>query len=145
MKLSRAGVCAAAVACACWTEPARPGAQATRPEVITLSSSAPPGARLLFETGLNALHTFEYEDANEAFREAQRIDPGFALAYWGEAMTYNQTLWRKEDIGAARRALARLSPSPVAREEKAAGAAEKALIAAQIRRRDGAPICAGPR
>ena len=29
-------------------------------------------------------------------------DPGFAMAYWGEAMTYHQTLWRNENIGAAR-------------------------------------------
>src|SRR5207245_9883395 len=41
-------------------------------------------ARAQFERGLSALHQFEYEDANEAFREAQRIDPAFAMAYWGE-------------------------------------------------------------
>jgi tetratricopeptide (TPR) repeat protein len=68
-----------------------------------------------FTRGVSALHTFEYEDAIDAFREAQRADPAFPMAWWGEAMTYNQTLWRKEDIAAGRRALARLSGSARAR------------------------------
>jgi tetratricopeptide (TPR) repeat protein len=83
-----------------------------------------------FLRGLTALHTFEYEDANEAFREAERLDPGFAMAYWGEAMTYNQTLWRKEDVGAARGVLGRLGPTPAARAEKATTPTEKAFIEA---------------
>jgi tetratricopeptide (TPR) repeat protein len=87
-------------------------------------------ARLSYELGLTSLHLFEYEDANEAFGQAQRGDPEFALAYWGEAMTYNQTLWRKEDIAAARRVLARLAPTPSARVAKAKTTTEKGLIAA---------------
>jgi tetratricopeptide (TPR) repeat protein len=94
-----------------------------------LATAQPPDARLFYARGLTALHLFEYEDANEAFLEAQRLDPGFAMAYWGEAMTYNQTLWRKEDIAAGRRALARLGQSPAARASKAGTATEKALIA----------------
>ena len=85
--------------------------------------------------------------------QAQRAIRGFALAYWGEAMTYHQTLWRNEDIGAARQALARLGPSPAARAAKASTAdRERRSIAAveilfgdgdaddasaQVRRRDG--------
>jgi tetratricopeptide (TPR) repeat protein len=87
-------------------------------------------ARISYERGLSALHLFEYEDANEAFARAQRLDPGFAPAYWGEAMTYYQTLWRKEDVAAARQVLARLAPSPAARLTKAKTATEKGLIAA---------------
>jgi tetratricopeptide (TPR) repeat protein len=87
-------------------------------------------ARTSFQDGLNALHLFEYEDANEAFRRARQIDPGFALAYWGEAMTYNQTLWAHEDVRSARQALARLGPTPAARGAKAATPRDKELIAA---------------
>jgi tetratricopeptide (TPR) repeat protein len=87
-------------------------------------------ALALFQRGLNALHQFEYEDANEAFRQARQIDPGFAMAYWGEAMTYNQTLWRHEDVQAARQALARLGPTPVARSAKAAGPRDQGFLAA---------------
>src|SRR6185295_11097762 len=114
----RVGICGVAAACVLWaTASARPIAQ----------SSA---ARLSYERGLIALHLFEYEDANDAFGRAQRLDPGFAPAYWGEAMTYYQTLWRKEDIAAARQALSRLAPSPAARAAKANTAADKGLIAA---------------
>lgn len=65
-------------------------------------------AAAAFAEGLAALHSFEYEDANAAFLRAQRLDPGLALAYWGEAMSYHQTLWGHEDVAAGRRALARL-------------------------------------
>jgi tetratricopeptide (TPR) repeat protein len=71
-----------------------------------------------FQRGLTALHNFEYEEANEAFRQARRIDPGFALAYWGEAMTYYQVLWRNENVDAARRALSDLAPTASARAAK---------------------------
>ncbi|MEI9910493.1 MAG: hypothetical protein WDO71_12990 [Bacteroidota bacterium] len=39
------------------------------------------------------LHSFEYEDAAEAFIEARKLDPGFVMTYWGEAMTHNHPLW----------------------------------------------------
>ncbi|WP_242206010.1 tetratricopeptide repeat protein [Aestuariivivens insulae] len=51
----------------------------------------------LFEKGLLLLHSFEYQDAREAFVEAQKLDANMAMAYWGEAMTYNHSLWREQD------------------------------------------------
>lgn len=80
--------------------------------------------------GIIALHNFEYDDADEAFRKARAADPSSILAYWGEAMTHHQALWRKEDVGAARAALARLAPTPAARAAKARDAKERALIGA---------------
>ena len=50
-----------------------------------------------FEKGLLLLHSFEYNDAREAFLEAQNLDPKMAMAYWGEAMTYNHPLWSEQD------------------------------------------------
>ncbi|MGM5470964.1 tetratricopeptide repeat protein [Flavobacteriaceae bacterium LMO-SS05] len=50
-----------------------------------------------FEKGLLLLHSFEYEDAREEFVEAQQIDPKMAMAYWGEAMTYNHSIWNEQD------------------------------------------------
>ena len=41
-------------------------------------------------------------------RRPSSIDPGFALAYWGEAMSYNHPLWAEQDVAAARAALSRL-------------------------------------
>lgn len=53
-----------------------------------------------FEKGLLLLHSFEYEDAREAFLEAQQKDPNMAMAYWGEAMTYNHSIWGEQDYDA---------------------------------------------
>jgi tetratricopeptide (TPR) repeat protein len=87
---------------------ARPAAQAPGRGVITFPSSGSADARPEFLRGVAALHSFEYEDANQAFQQAQKIDPRFVMAYWGEAMTYNQTLWRQENVVAARQVLARI-------------------------------------
>jgi tetratricopeptide (TPR) repeat protein len=78
--------------------------------------------------GLIALHYFEYEEANEAFREARVKDPASVMACWGEAMTYHQTLWRNENVGSARQALARLGPTPAARAAKARTPKELMLL-----------------
>lgn len=64
--------------------------------IITGKESAQPH----FEKGLLLLHSFEYEDAREAFQKAQKEDPKMAMAYWGEAMTYNHSLWHEQDYEA---------------------------------------------
>jgi len=84
----------------------------------------------VFRRGMTALHNFEYEDANEAFALVRQRDPSFALAYWGEAMTYHQTLWRRENPDAARQVLARLGPTPEARLAKANTARDRGLLGA---------------
>jgi tetratricopeptide (TPR) repeat protein len=87
---------------------------------------------------LTALHNFQYEDAVEAFQEAQRLDPGFALAYWGEAMAYNQTLWLNQDVEMARRILQKLAPTAEARAKKAGTDRERGFLqAAEVLFGDG--------
>jgi tetratricopeptide (TPR) repeat protein len=80
--------------------------------------------------GVLLLHSFEYDDAIASFREAQRIDPSFALAYWGEAMCYDQPLWGNENRDKARAALARLAPARDTRLAKAPTAREKGYLEA---------------
>ena len=58
--------------------------------------------------GLLLLHSFEYQDAREAFQEARGVDPGFAMAYWGEALTYNHPIWQQQDRDAALEVLAEM-------------------------------------
>jgi tetratricopeptide (TPR) repeat protein len=94
------------------------------------ANSGSAAAQESFLRGLLLLHSFEYEDAAEAFRQAEQIDPGFAMAYWGEAMTENHPLWMQQDRDAARKALARLAPTPEGRLAKAPTAREKAYLAA---------------
>ena len=86
---------------------------------LNFPNSGAPEAQDAFIRGVLLLHSFEYEDAKESFLEAQTIDPDFAMAYWGEAMTYNHPLWRQKDRQAALAALARLAPTTAERCEKA--------------------------
>jgi tetratricopeptide (TPR) repeat protein len=109
---------------------ARPAAQADGLGNITFPSSGSASARPDFLRGVAALHSFEYEDANQAFQRARTIDPGFVMAYWGEAMTYNQTLWRQENIEAAREALAHLRTTAAASGMKTATPKEKSFLSA---------------
>jgi tetratricopeptide (TPR) repeat protein len=75
------------------------------PNLVGTTASA--GAKSDFEQGLLLLHNFEYPDARDLFREARRKDPSFALAYWGEAMTYNHPVWHSQNTAGAREVLER--------------------------------------
>ncbi len=92
---------------------------------VSFENSGARAAQADFLYGLAQLHNFEYASAAEAFRRAQKADPGFAMAYWGEAMTYNHPVWFQQDQAAARAVLARLAPTPEARLAKAGSAREK--------------------
>jgi len=103
------------------------GAQTTVGEVA-FANSGSAAAQAPFLRGLALLHNFEYADAAAAFREAQAADPGFAMAYWGEAMTYNHPVWMEQDAEAARAVLARLGGTPEARAARAATPRERAWL-----------------
>ena len=105
-------------------------AQEPRLGTIDFPTSASPQAQELFIRGVLFLHSFEYASAAEAFQEAQRIDPDFALAYWGEAMTYTHPVWNEQDLERARSALTRLASTPEARRDKAPTQREKEYLAA---------------
>lgn len=97
---------------------------------IDFPTSGTPDAQADFVRGVLFLHSFEYRDARQAFLSAQATDPTFAMAYWGEAMTYNHPIWLEEDVDSARAALARLAPTVAARAELAPTARERAYLAA---------------
>ena len=61
---------------------------------------------------------------------AEKIEPGFAMAFWGEAMTFNHPLWMEQDREAARKALERLAPTKEARQTKATTKREKMYLEA---------------
>jgi tetratricopeptide (TPR) repeat protein len=66
--------------------------------VVRIEVTGRTEAKPLFEKGLLLLHSFEYEDAREAFQEARKLDPQMPMAYWGEAMSYNHSLWSEQDF-----------------------------------------------
>lgn len=93
--------------------------------VIDFPTSQTGAAQDAFVRGVLLLHSFEYEDAREAFQEAQQAAPGFAMAYWGEAMSYNHPLWAQTAPEQARAALERLAPTPAERLAKAGSDKER--------------------
>jgi tetratricopeptide (TPR) repeat protein len=127
-------VVAAAVATAVFAIAAVPAVSAAPQEAklgtIEFPTSGAAEARPHFIRGVLLLHSFEYEDAATAFREAQRLDQDFAMAYWGEAMTYNHPLWAQQDRDAAIEALRRLAPTPEARAAEAGTDKERDWLAA---------------
>ncbi len=105
---------------------------------IDFPASATPEAHREFVTGVLWMHSFEYPRAAAAFQRSQRLDPGFALAYWGEAMTHTHPVWNEQDLPAARAVLARLAPTPAARRERAPTHREQMYLeAAEVLYGDG--------
>ncbi|MBI2536206.1 MAG: hypothetical protein HYW06_04415, partial [Gemmatimonadetes bacterium] len=122
--IRRAGtvtLCVSALVTAATTAQSRLG-------TIEFPNSGAPAAQAAFLRGTLLLHSFEYEDAARSFREAQRLDPGFAMAYWGEALSYTHPVWNQQDRAAARAVLARLGPTPEARKAKAPTPREQAYL-----------------
>ena len=97
---------------------------------IDFPNSGSPEAQPHFLRGVLLLHSFEYDPAARAFAEARRIDPGFVMAYWGEAMTHNHPIWGEQDRPAARAILAALAPTAAERRQRAATDREKGYLAA---------------
>ena len=117
-----------AAAAAALSAQAPPSPSSNKLGRIDFSTSGTPDAQAHFLTGALLLHSFEFEDAATEFRKAEEIEPGFAMAYWGEAMTYNHPLWAEQDLDAARKALEKLAATPEARRAKAPTLREKMYL-----------------
>ena len=111
--------------------PALAIAQSPAPTVgkVSFPDSGAPAAQSDFFQGLAQLHNFEYEDSAKHFRRAEELDPNFAMAYWGEAMTKNHGVWHDQDRDAARAALQKLAATPEERQAKAPTRREKEYLA----------------
>ena len=83
------------------------------------TSTRSAAAQQEFLRGMLLLHLFEYPAAEAAFIEARTLDPSFAMAYWGEAMTFTHPLWNEQDVARGRAALARLAATATERAGKA--------------------------
>lgn len=94
------------------------------------TSTASPEAQAAFIHGMLLLHLFEYPFAAAEFQQAQALDPDFAMAYWGEAMTYNHPIWDQQDRDAALAVLERFAPTPEARAGRIGSERERDFFAA---------------
>ncbi len=114
-----------------------PAARASRPQEVVaptgsvvFPTSAGPAAQAEFERGVALLHSFGYDRAREAFVRARTLEPGFALAYWGESLTYNHLLSPERDLESPQRALLRLGPTREVRLSKATTELERGFLRA---------------
>jgi tetratricopeptide (TPR) repeat protein len=118
--------------------PAAAAQAAPRLGTVEFPTSGPAAAQRQFLRGVLLLHSFEYGPAAAAFRQAQRLAPGFAMAYWGEAMTWTHPVWNEQNVDSARAVLARLAPAADGRKAKAKTPRERGwLDAVEILYGDG--------
>ena len=108
-------------------------AQAPKPSdygVVSFVNSGAAAAQEPFLRGLAALHDFEWQAAQKNFRKAESIDPNFAMAYWGEAMSYNDAVHFQQNTEAGRAALNKLAPTEEGRLEKCGAEREREYMRA---------------
>jgi len=97
---------------------------------ISFPNSGKPEAQSPFIRGMLLLHSFEYDDAAQAFREAEAVDSDFVMARWGEAMTYTHPLWNEQNLPAAKLALEKLGGSRAERLAEARTERERLYLGA---------------
>jgi tetratricopeptide (TPR) repeat protein len=96
-----------------------------------------PEAQRWFDQGLRLVYAFNHQEAQKAFREAARHDPGCAMCYWGIALTEGSNYNSPTDTERERKARAAVQEA-----ERRAGAAtpvERALIQALAKRHAADP------
>lgn len=91
---------------------------------VEFANSGSAAAQAPFLRGMALMHSFLFEEARDAFREAQRVDPGFAMAYVGDLMSISE-LEEGYDSTTAGQILQRLGPTPEARLARAPTQREK--------------------
>src|SRR5262245_597779 len=97
---------------------------------ISFPTSGSPAAQQHFLRAVAILHSFGWKQAIAEFHEAQKVQPDFALAYWGETLCYNHPLSPEQDAKNPREILARLGPNTAARLAKAPSPREKGFLQA---------------
>ena len=64
---------------------------------LSFPTSASAEAQQHFLRGVAILHSFGWKQAIAEFQAAQKLQPDFALAYWGETLCYNHPLNAEQD------------------------------------------------
>ena len=117
---------ACAVIALCLVTPA--SAQLENVGNLSFPTSAKPEAQRHFLRGVAILHSFGWKQAIAEFQLAQKAQPDFAMAYWGESLSYNHPLNSQMDYKDPRAVLARLGPDRASRVAKAPTDREKGFM-----------------
>lgn len=94
------------------------------------TSTKSPEAQARFLRGAAILHSFGWKQAIAEFQAAQKLDPDFAMAYWGQSLCYNHPLLGDQDLDSPRAVLKRLGATPEERLAKAPTDREKGFLQA---------------
>jgi tetratricopeptide (TPR) repeat protein len=100
-------------------------------------STASERAQLFINQGVNLAYAFNHAEAGRAFREAARLDPDLAMAYWGQALVLGPNINATMDPADEPKAL-ELVHHAMTRAETASPR-EQALIDALSERYSGKP------
>jgi tetratricopeptide (TPR) repeat protein len=92
-------------------------------------------AQLFMNQGLNLSYAFNHAEAGRAYREAARLDPNLAMAYWGEALALGPNINAPMDPASEPKALEAIQKA-IALKPKASPR-EQALIDALTQRYSG--------
>jgi tetratricopeptide (TPR) repeat protein len=92
-------------------------------------------AQLFMNQGLNLSYAFNHAEAGRAYREAERLDPDLAIAYWGEALALGPNINAPMDPASEPKALEAIQKA-IALKPKASPR-EQALIDALTQRYSG--------
>jgi tetratricopeptide (TPR) repeat protein len=121
------------------SQPAPNGALAPRLQKlgnhVFLVSTKNRQAQLFMNQGLNLSYAFNHAEAGRAYREAARLDPNLAMAYWGEALALGPNINAPMDPASEPKALEAIQKA-VALKSKASPR-EQALIDALTQRYSG--------
>ncbi|HEV2489610.1 MAG TPA: tetratricopeptide repeat protein [Candidatus Acidoferrales bacterium] len=60
---------------------------------VSFPISCSPDVQSQFDTGVALLHSFQYQQAEQAFQDIAKEDSSCAMAYWGESMSLYHQLW----------------------------------------------------
>jgi tetratricopeptide (TPR) repeat protein len=94
-----------------------------------------PQAQLFMNQGLNLSYAFNHAEAGRAYREAERLDPDLAIAYWGEALALGPNINAPMDPANEPKALAVIQKALALKAK--ASARDQALIDALAQRYSG--------
>lgn len=95
-----------------------------------------PLAQRFFDQGLALVYAFEHREAARSFRQAQHLDPGCAICYWGEALARGPGVDARPDSEDGARAAHAIERALALRDR--ASERERAYIEALARRYDPA-------
>ena len=98
-------------------------------------STTRPLAQRFFDQGLRLAYAFNHAEAGRSFREAARLDPALAMAYWGQALVLGPNINAAMEPADEAAALALVQQAQA--RGRLASPRERALIDALARRYSG--------